>query len=333
MDFPIDIVITWVNQDDPKWLAKYKQYKASDHDEDVATRFRDYGTLPYVFRSIEKFAPWVNKVFLITDDQAPDWLNASYEKLVLVNHTDYIPSEYLPTFDSNVIELCLPRIDALSEHFICFNDDMFLNKPTESTDFFDVKGNPCDTLAFNAIMPMSIFDHQHINNMMVVNNEFSKKERVKHLLPKLFNLKNGRWNLFSFLLLPWPRFTRFYDPHTPISFLKSAYTKLLKAHPEILPQTAEDRFRSERDYSIWLVRYLQMLSGDFKVRKFDFGVQYSLLNVQDAIKDIEHSRHYLLNINDSNQLNDEQFFENTQSLTMTFEKKYPTKSGFEANVE
>jgi hypothetical protein len=330
VNFPIDIVITWVNQDDPKWLAKYKQYKMGDHDEDVATRFRDYGTLPYVFRSIEKFAPWVHKVFLITDDQAPDWLNDRYEKLVLVNHTDYIDSRYLPTFDSNLIELSLINLEALSEHFICFNDDCFFNKPVQPSDFFDEHGNPKDTLAFNAIMPMSIFDHIHVNNMAIINNRYDKRERIKHLLPKLFNWHNGRWNLFTFLLLAWPRFTRFYDPHIPISFLKSTTQKMITEHPEIISATGADHFRSERDYSNWVVRYEQMLSGAFTPRKYDFGVQYSLVNVEAAIADIESSKHALLNINDSNQLDDQAFASATQALEACFTRKFPEQSQFEA---
>lgn len=330
MDFPIDIVVTWVNQDDQKWLAKYRQYKGLDHDEDVSTRFRDYGTLPYVFRSIEKFAPWVHKVILITDDQAPEWLNRSYDKLVLVNHTDYIDPQYLPTFDSNLIELSLVNLEGLSEHFICFNDDCFFNKPVQPSDFFDEKGNPKDTLAFNAIMPMSIFDHIHVNNMAIINNQYNKRQSVKRLLSKLFNWHNGRWNLFSFLLLAWPRFTRFYDPHVPISFLKSTTQRVISEHPEILTSTGADHFRSERDYSNWVVRYEQMLSGEFSPRKFDFGVQYSLLHVKEAIQDIDHNRHALLNINDSNQLDNQAFETATKALEACFVRKFPNRSHYEA---
>lgn len=322
-----------MNQDDPKWLAKYRQFKQQDHDEDVQTRFRDYGTLPFVFRSIEKFAPWVHKVFLITDNQAPKWLNASYEKLVLINHTDYIDASYLPTFDSNLIELSLINLGDLAEHFICFNDDTFLNRPVKPTDFFDEQGKPRDTLAFNAIMPMSIFDHIHVNNMAIVNHDFKKRERVKKLVPKLFNWRNGRWNLFTFLLLPWPRFTRFYDPHVPISFLKSTTKAVIAKHPEILSATGANHFRSERDYSNWVIRYYQMLSGDFSPRRFNFGVQYSLADAPAAVNDIKKSKHHMLNINDSNLLDNDEFKKATGELENTFEDKFSKPSLFEIDTE
>lgn len=189
VNFPIDFVITWVDQSDLVWKKKYNHYKYGEHDEDSTSRFRDYGTLMYLFRSIEKFAPWVHRVFFVTDDQAPAWLNKQATSLACVNHSDYIPSEYLPTFDSNTIELNFGNIDELSEHFVCFNDDMFINRPVSPEDFFDGNGNPRDVLGFNAIMPMSIFDHIHVNNLMIINHQFSKKRVIAKEFFKLFNLK------------------------------------------------------------------------------------------------------------------------------------------------
>lgn len=329
LSFPIDIVITWVDQSDSEWQKKYSKFKASDHDEDSGTRFRDYGTLQYVFRSIEKYAPWVHKVFLVTDNQWPSWLDEGAKKIVCVKHSDYLNPSLLPTFDSNTIELGFQNISDLSEHFICFNDDDFLNRPTKPEDFFDVEGNPRDTLALNAIMPMSIFDHIHVNNLRIINHDFSKRSTMRHLFFKFFNVKNGPWNLFSLLLCPWPRFTRFYDPHIPISFRKSTYADVLEKHPEILRETGLDRFRSERDYSQWVIRYVQMLTGRFSVRRYNFGVQYSLHDWEKAITDIKKSKHSVLNINDSNELDQSEFEHATEELAITFRNKFSKKSQFE----
>ena len=103
----------------------------------------------YWFRAVERYAPWVNKVFLVTNGKFPDWINPDNPKLVLVKHDDYIPEEYLPTFNSCAIELHLHRIKDLSEHFVYFNDDTMLNGLThfcrlhgetmhEVDDLFDV---------------------------------------------------------------------------------------------------------------------------------------------------------------------------------------------------
>ena len=104
----IDFVITWVDMDDPKWKEKFYKYSGkidNSSNKFSEARFRDYGFLKYWFRGVEKFAPWVRKVHFVTDDQKPEWLNINHPKLQLVSHKDYIPQEYLPVFNSSLIEV------------------------------------------------------------------------------------------------------------------------------------------------------------------------------------------------------------------------------------
>lgn len=330
VEFPIDFIISWVDQSDSEWKKKYNKYSGQIEDEDVEVRYRDYGTLKYVFRSIEKYAPWVRKVFFVTDQQFPKWLNKENSKLVLVDHKDYIPQEYLPTFNSNVIELNYFRIDDLSEHFVCFNDDTLLNKNVKPEDFFDSEGNPRDTLGFNAIMPYSIFDHTHVNNLMIVNDAFpNKRKTVKKVWKKLFSIKNGEWNIFSLLLLVWPKFTRFFDPHTPISFKKSTFGKVIQKYPEIIERTGKQKFRSTDDFSTWLFRYIQMLSGSFTPRSAHFGVHYDLLKWEKFVDDVQNSKHAMLNINDAVFGSKEQYLEAIRAVNDILEKKFMNYSDFE----
>ena len=119
-DFPIDFVLLWVDDSDPESIAQRNQYAPEKKfliDEGEA-RYRDWGTLKYWFRAVEKFAPWVNKIYFVTCGHVPSWLNLDAEKLVHVKHSDYIPEEYLPTFSSHPIELNINRIKGLSEHFV-----------------------------------------------------------------------------------------------------------------------------------------------------------------------------------------------------------------------
>ena len=123
----IDFVLLWVDDNDPVWLEQKNHYlkqekELSHSDANSDCRYREHGLLRYWFRAVEQFTPWVNKVFFVTCGQKPEWLDESHSKLCLVNHKDYIPAEYLPTFHSNTIELNLHRIDNLSEHFVLFND-------------------------------------------------------------------------------------------------------------------------------------------------------------------------------------------------------------------
>ena len=106
-------------------------------------RYRDWKLLKYWFRGVEKYAPWVNKIYFITYGHLPKWLNTENEKLVILKHSDYIPDKYLPTYNSNVIEMNYFRIKELNEKFVNFNDDMFIINDIREEDFF-ANGLPCD---------------------------------------------------------------------------------------------------------------------------------------------------------------------------------------------
>ena len=139
----IDFVVTWLDSTDPVWQKEYECYKDQSKGEKSAARFRDMNIFMFWFRAVEKYAPWVNKVYLVTNGKFPEWINKDCPKLVLVRHEDYIPKEFLPTFNSCTIELNFHRIKGLSEHFVYFNDDMFLNRPI-NPDYYFKNGLPCD---------------------------------------------------------------------------------------------------------------------------------------------------------------------------------------------
>lgn len=331
LDFPIDVVITWVDESDKKWYEKKNKFLGKIKGDSSEARYRDYGTLKYVFRSIEKNAPWINKIFFVTDHQTPTWLETDSSKLVLVNHEDFIDKKCLPTFNSNVIDLFFDQIPNLSEHFIYFNDDMFLNKKTKATDFFDHKGNPRDTLGLNIIMPIEDFDHIHANNMELVNKQFQKFSVIKRFPLKFFNIQNFEWNLLTLLQLPWPRFSRFYDSHVPLSYRKSAITTVLNDFPQIREKTMNNRFRSKNDYSLWIVRYFQMMAGKFTPRSAHFGKRYGLKEVKKIIQDLTKEKHALICINDSQDLADDEYTVSTAAINAAFKEKFEKKCSFEKN--
>ena len=129
----MDIVITYVDGLDPVWQKSYEQYTNTPI---LEKRFRDWGTLKYLFRGIEKNMPFIRKVHLVVsgETQVPAWVNRDEVDVVL--HSDIIPQEYLPTFNCNPIEMHLHRIKDLDEEFLYFNDDMFPMKECKPTDFF-----------------------------------------------------------------------------------------------------------------------------------------------------------------------------------------------------
>lgn len=129
----MDIVITYINGLDPLWQKEYEEYTNTPI---LEKRFRDWGTLRYLFRGIEFNMPFIRKVHLVVarDSQVPEWINRDEVHIVL--HQDIIPAEHLPTFNSNTIEMHLHRIEDLDEEYLYFNDDMFPIKPCQPTDFF-----------------------------------------------------------------------------------------------------------------------------------------------------------------------------------------------------
>ena len=181
----IDFVITWVDGSDPLWFrqkqnAKKKQGVSVDIDDRIE-RYRDWEILKYLFRSIENFAPWVNNVYFVTCGHLPAWLNTECPKLQIVSHKDFIPEKYLPTFNSHSIEWNFHRIKNLSEHFVYFNDDMFLLHPIKPTDFFE-NGKPVDMLALQpdvANVEDTIMPYIYLNNTMLLAKYFDKRENMK----------------------------------------------------------------------------------------------------------------------------------------------------------
>lgn len=145
-DFPVDIVYPWVDGNDQKWLEKkelYARRKSAANLESATdeSRFRDNNELLYSLRSVDRYAPWVNRVFIVTDGQVPSFINL--DAVTIVDHKDIFPSQtYLPSFNSNAIEMCLTQIKGLAEHFLLFNDDVMFGNKVSRSDFFDDSGAP-----------------------------------------------------------------------------------------------------------------------------------------------------------------------------------------------
>lgn len=139
----IDIVITWVDGSDPHWRKKKAQYRPDSHRSlltaDVEGRYRCNEELRFLLRSIDRYWQMPGSIFLVTDQQVPGFIR-SHPRLVVVDHRDFMSSDSLPVFSSRAIEANLHRIRDLSEHYVAFNDDMFLTKPVCFDDFFSVRG-------------------------------------------------------------------------------------------------------------------------------------------------------------------------------------------------
>ena len=143
----IDFIIPYVNCNDPVWFKEFTKYGGVLDSSPTGgiNRFKDEGTLKYLLRSIEKYTPWVNNVYLLvaSESQIPEYINRDTVKIIY--HKDFIPEEYLPIFNSNHLESfmgLLYKIEGLSKHIVWFNDDLLLTKDLPEELFFENE-KPC----------------------------------------------------------------------------------------------------------------------------------------------------------------------------------------------
>lgn len=145
MRMDIDLVYFWVDGNDPKWRAKHDAFcgKTSGTVEtNGINRFANNDELKYSLRSVAMYAPWIRKIFIITDDQVPVWLDTSNPKVKIIDHKDILPAESLPCFNSCLIGHYAYRTPGLAEHFLLGNDDTYINREVAPGDFFTSDGLP-----------------------------------------------------------------------------------------------------------------------------------------------------------------------------------------------
>jgi len=330
----IDFVVLWVDGNDPKWQAEKAKYQGKTTDDsNSVNRFRDWGLMPYWFRAVESFTPWVRKIHFVTCGHVPPWLRLDHPKLNHVRHSDYIPAEYLPTFSANTIEMNIHRIPDLAENFVLFNDDTFLLRSMEKEDFFR-NGLPC---TYGGEVPVycrgdaGIWPHLVTNDLRVVNNHFPKPESVRRYSKKYIN-RAYRWQdnlrtLAAEKLFP-ESFLGFKYLHAPSAFRKQTFEEIWKAEPELLRSTSRNRFRTNDDVNQWLATWWQVANGAFQ--------PYVVDNVVDDVTDssigylcrlIASQRHDMVCLNDPADGVD--FAMLSQKLKDAFDGILTEKSGFE----
>ncbi|MER6498675.1 stealth family protein [Streptomyces sp. NPDC001455] len=156
--FPVDAVYTWVDGADPEWIRRRATAlgRTDYHEQAIsAARFTSRDELRYSLRSLHQFAPWLRTVYLVTDGQVPAWLNTAHPGIVVVHHRDiFTDASALPTFNSHAIESQLHHIPGLSDHFLYFNDDVFLGRSVTPGEFFHANGLS-KYFPSNALVPMT----------------------------------------------------------------------------------------------------------------------------------------------------------------------------------
>lgn len=229
---PIDVVYTWVNDDDPEWQSRKRQASGLIDDESVndtalnLSRFANRDELKYSLRSIEAYANWVNHIYIVTDRQVPEWLNTDHPNITMVDHREiFSDPSVLPVFNSHAIESQLHHIAGLSERYLYMNDDVFFMRPVTPELFFTSNGL---SKFFPSRAPLDIQDA-------------SPRD-----LPVLSAAKHGR----EFMITQHGRTVTNKFKHTPHPQLRSVLQEMEAEHPDLFRSVASSKFRSSEDCSI-----------------------------------------------------------------------------------
>lgn len=239
----IDLVYLWVNGNDPQWLAKRNACIGKTEEKSAVNcdgRYADNDELKYSLRSIDKYAPWIRRIFIVTDNQVPVWLDTSNARVRIVDHKEIMPDVCLPCFNSAVIEHFLYKIPGLAEHFIYANDDMFINKPVTPETFFGKDG-----------LPIVRFNRRPFRKWTLL---FKEKVQGKRLSNYVQTIRNSAE-------LVEKKYGKYYGGkthHNIDAYLRSDYEHAAKVFEDEIRTTLPNHVRSENDIQRNIYSYVAL---------------------------------------------------------------------------
>lgn len=218
----IDAVITWVDGHCPLHQKKRAAFDTSGHHPESATpiRWEQDDEITFLLRSLDRYAPWLRKVFIVTDGQTPPIFGLSRalrQKIEIVDHKVIFRGyeDALPTFNSASINSVIHCIPGLSDQFICFNDDILFTAPVSPEDFF-LDGK---------IIIRGVFDPQMVEGILYTNH--------RRNAAKLLGISEQQM---------------FRAAHVCVPMIKSLVDQFYSIREDVLRENIKHRFRSDDQY-------------------------------------------------------------------------------------
>lgn len=312
----IDLVYLWVDGNDAEWQAEKRRFLGKDTplNTEATTKARnaDNNELKYSLRSAEKYAPWIRRIFIVTDGQKPKWLDQQNSRIHIVDIRELLPPQALPCYNSVVIEHFLYRIPELSEHFLYANDDMFFNKAVVPSFFFTKEGLPVVRLQRS-------YTNKCINRcrktLRIHTNIYRKSiERAASLI----DIKFGKYYSGT--------------PHHNIdSYLKSDFRRVSDEifRQEIAP-TVHHHLRSDKDIQRIIYLYYALVAGRGELRYVNRRESCRIrLHKPDFMYYIKKYSPVLFCLNDSHHATDA----DRNRVEPFLKQLFPEKSSFERECE
>ena len=254
-NYKIDLVYLWC-EDNPQREKLRNELKekfgilenknTNNPDSLTKSRFVSNDELKYSLRSVEKYASWINKIYIITDNQVPKWLNLKHPKIKIVDHKEIMPESARPSFNSNAIEHCISNIKDLNEHFLYANDDMMFGNYVKPEDFFK-NGKPIYILEQRVKMDRkSTYTQAIINGYRLFKKQFS----------------NHRDVILDELLLRYPH-------HNIDPYLKSSVKKTQEVFKNEIDTCINSLFRSNTDIERIIYTFYALANNEayYKIKK------------------------------------------------------------------
>jgi glycosyltransferase involved in cell wall biosynthesis len=244
-DFPVDLVYCWVDGADKKWQKELNYWKSKTNQEINFQaiddgRFVENDELKFSLRSVEKYANWINKIYIVTDNQVPHWLNLSNPKIKVIDHKDIIPKENLPLFNSEAIESCIANIPNLSEHFIYANDDMCIGRYITKNFFFNNFGKPIVRLKQQVsknYLTTSLYSRSILHQQKIIEKDFRKNYH--------------------------------YAPHHNIdAYSKKSFLECVNYYEKEFELLRSHKFRTENDINRFAINYYILANNQGVLKKY-----------------------------------------------------------------
>nr|AGC72369.1 hypothetical protein [uncultured bacterium A1Q1_fos_15] len=248
--FDIDLVFTWVDDSDPAWQAQRARFALPGEDDSGESsttsatasdgrselRFRNRDELRYALRSVYRYADWARHIFIVTAGQTPSWLT-DHPKISVVPHTDILDEHYVPTFNSHAIESALHRIPGLAEHFVYFNDDVMLCRPT---------------------WPSTFFAGPHLPKVFLSRDRIPTTAGERHT-----SVYTAGRNAAELVQREFGRVPMFVPKHAPFALTKELMGAIEERFGPSVAATRSARFRSDTDISTAanMAGYVALLTG------------------------------------------------------------------------
>ena len=307
----IDIVYLWVDGNDPQWLAKHNACVGKTEIKSAVNckgRYADNDELKYSLRSIEMYAPWIRRVFIVTDNQVPKWLDTSNSKVRVVDHKEIMPEVSLPCFNSRLIEHFLYKIPGLAEHFLYANDDMFINRPVTPSSFFAADGLPIIRFNRRPFRKFTLWFKEKVQGKKLSNYVQAIRNSAELVEEKYGIYYGGKTH------------------HNIDAYLKSDYKHVGEVFKDEIEATLSNHVRSANDVQRNIYSYVPLAEKrahlHYVTRKTSFRLH---IQNESHYAKLERYNPILFCMNDSQYAGDV----DRARAKMYLEKRFPEKSQFE----